>query len=75
MLSELQAKDPLNRGYDHDLSSVYTRTGDAKYNLKDFAGTLEAYEKGRASLAKQFELDPANTRILRNLTSMYANIG
>jgi tetratricopeptide (TPR) repeat protein len=75
ILSELQAKDPLNRGYDSDLSSVYKRTGDAKYKKGDLAGALEAYEKSRASLEKQIERDPANTRLQRNLNSNYADIG
>lgn len=75
ILSELEAKDPLNRGYDSDSSSVHKRIGDAKYKQRDFAGVLEAYEKSRQSLEKQIERDSANTRVLRNLAAIYADIG
>jgi non-specific serine/threonine protein kinase/serine/threonine-protein kinase len=75
ILSELQAKDPLNRGYDSDSSSLYTRIGDAKYKRGDLAGALEAYEKSRGSLEKQIELDPANRRVMRNMALSYRNVG
>ena len=75
ILSELQAKDQLNRGYDSDSSSLHTRIGDAKYKRRDLAGALEAYEKSRASLEKQIERDPANTRVLRNMALSYRNVG
>lgn len=66
-LAELQQKDPLNHGYGHDLAATQKRIGDARYEMKDFAGSLAAYEKSRAMFEKEFERDPANTRMLRNL--------
>jgi non-specific serine/threonine protein kinase/serine/threonine-protein kinase len=75
ILSDLQARDPLNRGYDADLTSLQTRIGGAKYKRRDLAGALEAYGKSRASLEKQIEGDPANTRGLRNLALSYRDLG
>jgi non-specific serine/threonine protein kinase/serine/threonine-protein kinase len=75
ILSELQARDPLNRGYDSDSSSLQTRIGGAKYKRRDLAGALEAYGKSRASLEKQIEADPANTRVLRNMALACRDLG
>jgi tetratricopeptide (TPR) repeat protein len=75
ILSELQVRDPLNRGYDSDSSSLQTRIGGAKYKRRDLAGALEAYEKSRASLEKQIKGDPANTRGLRNMALSCRDLG
>ena len=72
---ELQEKDPLNRGYDHDLSVLYTRIGDARYRQRDFSAALVAYQKGASLSEKQVADDSANTLVLRQLAYSYRNIG
>ncbi|HEX8246897.1 MAG TPA: protein kinase [Pyrinomonadaceae bacterium] len=75
ILSELQAKDPLSRAYDHDSGSLHKRIGDAKYNKQDLAGALSAYEKSRAAIEKRIEHDGSDTNAMRNLAFVYSAIG
>ena len=72
---ELQEKDPLNRGYDRDLSGLYIRIGDARYRRGDLPGALDAYQKGAASYEKQLADDAANTVVLRDLAIAWRSIG
>lgn len=75
ILSELQARDPLSRAYDLDSGSLHKRIGDAKYNKKDLAGALDAYEKSRAAIEKRIEHDASDTTAMRNLAFVYSAIG
>ncbi|HYG80342.1 MAG TPA: serine/threonine-protein kinase, partial [Pyrinomonadaceae bacterium] len=71
----LQEKDPLNRGYDRDLSSLYLRIGDARYRQRDLPAALAAYQKGAEFYEKQVSDDVANTLVLRELSLAYIAIG
>ena len=72
---ELQEKDPLNRGYDRDVSALYIRIGVAREKQRDFAGALSSYQKSAALYEKQLAADAANTIALRDLAIAYRRAG
>jgi non-specific serine/threonine protein kinase/serine/threonine-protein kinase len=72
---ELQEKDPLNRGYDRDVSALYIRIGVARFKQRDFSGALAAHLKSAELYEKQFANDPANTIALRDSAIAYRHAG
>jgi len=72
---ELQEKDPLNRGYDRDLSVLYIRMGLARSKQGDFTGALVAHLKSAELYEKQLADDPANTTGLYDLAIAYRHAG
>lgn len=72
---ELQEKDPLNRGYDRDLSVLYIRIGLARVKQGDLTGALAAYLKSAELYEKQLADDPANTIGLYDLAIAYRHAG
>ncbi|MDQ3133150.1 MAG: serine/threonine protein kinase [Acidobacteriota bacterium] len=72
---ELQEKDPLNRGYDRDVSALYIRIGVARYKRRDFTGAVAAHQKGAELFEKQLAADAANTIALRDSAIAYRHAG
>jgi serine/threonine protein kinase len=72
---ELQKKDPLNRGYDRDVSALYIRIGLARLKQRDFNGALAAFEKSTELYEKQLANDAANTTALRDSAIAYRHTG
>jgi non-specific serine/threonine protein kinase/serine/threonine-protein kinase len=72
---ELQKKDPLNRGYDRDVSALYIRIGLARLKQRDFTGALAAFEKSTELYEKQLANDAANTTALRDSAIAYRHAG
>jgi tetratricopeptide (TPR) repeat protein len=72
---ELQEKDPLNRGYDRDVSALYIRVGLARLKQRDFPGALAAFEKSATHYEKQLANDAANTIALRDSAIAYRHAG
>ena len=72
---ELQEKDPLNRGYDRDLSALYIRIGLARFKQRDYHGALAAHQKGAELYEKQLADDAANTIALRDSAIAYRHAG
>ena len=72
---ELQEKDPLNRGYDRDVSALYIRIGLARLKQRDFTGALAAFEKSAELYEKQLAADAANTIALRDSAIAYRHAG
>jgi non-specific serine/threonine protein kinase/serine/threonine-protein kinase len=75
LVLELQEKDPLNRGYDRDVSALYIRIGVAREKLRDLPGALAAYLKSAELYEKQLAADVANTIALRDLAIAYQRAG
>ncbi|HWS88129.1 MAG TPA: protein kinase [Pyrinomonadaceae bacterium] len=74
IIIELQGKDPLNRGYDRDVSILSIRIGIARHKQRDLPGALAAFQKGAETFEKQFANDPANTNV-RDLAIAYRHAG
>ena len=72
---ELQGKDPLNRGYDRDVSALYIRIGVVQSKLGDSHAALAAYQNSAALYEKQLADDAANTIALRDLAIAYRRAG
>ena len=72
---ELQEKDPLNRGYDRDVSALYIRIGVAREKQRDFTGAIAAYQKSAVLYEKQLADDAANTIAQRDLAIAYRRAG
>jgi len=75
IVRELHEKDPLNRGYDRDVSSLYIRMGVTRYKQRDFPAALAAFQNSAASFEKQIAGDPANTILLRDSAIAYRHAG
>ena len=75
LVLELQEKDPLNRGYDRDVSALYIRIGVAREKLRDLPGALAAYLKSAELYERQLAADVANTIALRDLAIAYQRAG
>jgi tetratricopeptide (TPR) repeat protein len=75
IILELQEKDPLNRGYDRDLSALYIRIGVARLKQRDYTGALAAYEKSAELYEKQIANDAANTIAMRDSAIAYRHAG
>jgi non-specific serine/threonine protein kinase/serine/threonine-protein kinase len=75
IILELQEKDPLNRGYDRDLSALYIRIGVARLKQRDYNGALAAYEKSAELYEKQIANDAANTIAMRDSAIAYRHAG
>lgn len=72
---ELQEKDPLNRGYDRDVSALYIRLGVAREKMRDLPGAVAAYDKSAELYEKQFAAERANAIALRDLAIAYRRAG
>ncbi|MBC7910217.1 MAG: serine/threonine protein kinase [Pyrinomonadaceae bacterium] len=72
---ELQEKDPLNRGYDRDVSALYIRIGVAREKQRDFTGAIAAYQKSAELYEKQLADDAANTIAQRDLAIAHRRAG
>jgi non-specific serine/threonine protein kinase/serine/threonine-protein kinase len=72
---QLQEKDPLNRGYDRDLSAVHIRIGVTRGKQRDFAAALAAHLTAAELYEKQLANDPANTICLRDSAIAYRHAG
>ncbi|HKP14266.1 MAG TPA: hypothetical protein VJZ91_19250 [Blastocatellia bacterium] len=72
---ELQEKDPLNRGYDRDVSALYIRIGVAREKQRDLPGAVAAFGKSAELYEKQLVDDAANTILVRDLAIAYRHAG
>jgi non-specific serine/threonine protein kinase/serine/threonine-protein kinase len=72
---ELQKKDPLNRGYDRDVSALYIRIGVTRFKQRDFLNALLAFEKSAKLYEQQLASDAANTIALRDSAIAYRHTG
>ena len=72
---QLQEKDPLNRGYDRDLSAVHIRIGVTRGKQRDFAAALAAHLTAAELYERQLANDPANTICLRDSAIAYRHAG
>lgn len=72
---ELMDKDPLNRGYDADAGTVYTKIGNARWQQRDYTAAFAAFQKSVALFEKKVEDDAADMRALRNLATTLASAG
>jgi eukaryotic-like serine/threonine-protein kinase len=72
---ELQEKDPLNRGYDRDVSALYIRIGVAREKQRDLPGAVAAFGKSAELYEKQLAGDAANTILVRDLAIAYRHAG
>ena len=75
IILELQQKDPLNRGYDRDVSILHIRLGVTRTKQRDFPAALAAFQKGAESFEKQLAEDAANTVALRDSAIAYRHAG
>jgi non-specific serine/threonine protein kinase/serine/threonine-protein kinase len=75
ILFELQEKDPLNRGYDRDLSALYIRIGVTQIKQREFPAALVAFQKSAEIYEKQLAMDAANTIALRDSAIAYRHAG
>ncbi len=72
---ELVANEPENRGYQHDLGTLYTRFGDAKQRQGDLPGALRAFQKSADYYEMSFQADDKNTLDRRNLAQSLKSAG
>ena len=75
IILQLQEKDPLNRGYDRDLSAVHIRLGVTRGKQRDFAASLAAHLTAAELYERQLANDPANTICLRDSAIAYRHAG
>jgi tetratricopeptide (TPR) repeat protein len=72
---ELMDKDPLNRGYDADAGTLYSKIGDARWQQRDYTASFAAYQKSVGLFEKKVADDAADMRALRNLATTHASAG
>ncbi|MDQ4120629.1 MAG: protein kinase [Acidobacteriota bacterium] len=73
--SELEWSQPKNLTYKADLGRAFTRLGDARYKQRDFAGSLEAFEKSALMFEQTAQADSQNTLSRRDAAQAYKNVG
>ena len=75
ILAELERNEPRNITYKRRIGVGYTRLGDARHQLGDLHGALEAFTRSVASFERVYQADSQNTAARRDSAQAYKNIG
>jgi serine/threonine protein kinase len=75
ILAELERNEPRNVTYKRRIGVGYTRLGDARHQLGDLHGALEAFTRSVASFEQVYQADAQNTAARRDSAQAYKNIG
>ena len=67
IISALAAQDPVNAGWQRDLSVGFNKIGDVQSAQGDLGGALKAYQDGLAIHQKLAAQDPGNAEWQRDL--------
>ncbi|MDQ3802846.1 MAG: protein kinase [Acidobacteriota bacterium] len=72
---EILEREPMNRGYQHDLAVVYSHFGHAKYEQRDWQGALKAFQKTADYFETFRQTDEKNLAGRRDLALALRYIG
>ncbi|HYP00493.1 MAG TPA: protein kinase, partial [Pyrinomonadaceae bacterium] len=72
---EILEREPMNRGYQHNLAVIYTHFGLAKYAQRDWQGALKAYQKTADYFETFAQTDEKNLAGRRDLALALRYIG
>jgi len=75
LLAELERNEPRNVTYKRSMGVGYTRLGDARHQLGDLHGALEAFTRSIASFEQVYQADAQHMVSRRDSAQAYKNIG